>query len=152
MAAAIQRHSRALPIDSFLGGAGERRRRLIATLELSAASVPARAVPEEAGGAVGATGPTARRQANAGVGRGSKAVARVHYRIVAHDGGWAYKLNDVFSEPFPTKSVALAAAKRVALEQHIPGDTTHIEYQDETGAWHSELSEGDDRPDADVVA
>ena len=82
----------------------------------------------------------------------SKAVARVHYRIVAHDGGWAYKLNDVFSEPFPTKSVALAAAKRVAFEQHIPGDTTHIEYQDETGAWHSELSEGDDRPDADVVA
>ena len=79
-------------------------------------------------------------------------MARVHYRIVAHDGGWAYKLNDVFSEPFPTKSVALAAAKRVAFEQHIPGDTTHIEYQDESGAWHSELSEGDDRPDADVVA
>jgi len=78
-------------------------------------------------------------------------VARIHYRIVAHDGGWAYKLNDVFSEPFRTKSAALAAAKRVACEQHTRGDTTHIEYQDETGAWHSELSEGDDRPDADVV-
>ena len=70
-------------------------------------------------------------------------MARVHYRIMLpHHGGWVYKLNDVFSEPFPAKSVALAAAKRVALEQHIPGDTTHIEYQDETGAWHSELSEG----------
>jgi hypothetical protein len=41
-------------------------------------------------------------------------------------------------------SAALAAAKRVAAE--------HIEYQDETGTWHIELSEGDDRPDADVVA
>jgi hypothetical protein len=41
-------------------------------------------------------------------------MARVHYRIVAHDGGWAYKLNDVFSEPFPNKAAALAAAKRVA--------------------------------------
>jgi Uncharacterized protein conserved in bacteria (DUF2188) len=83
---------------------------------------------------------------------GAKSMARIHYRIVAHDGGWAYKLNDVFSEPFPSKSAALAAAKRVAAEQHVPGDTTHIEYEDETGTWHTELSEGDDRPDADVVA
>ena len=34
-------------------------------------------------------------------------MARIHYRIVAHDGGWAYKLDDVFSEPFPSKSAAL---------------------------------------------
>jgi Uncharacterized protein conserved in bacteria (DUF2188) len=79
-------------------------------------------------------------------------MARIHYRIVAHDGGWAYKLDDVFSEPFPSKAAALVAAKRVAAEQHIPGDTTHIEYQDELGRWHSETSEGDDRPEADVVA
>jgi hypothetical protein len=79
-------------------------------------------------------------------------MTRIHYRIVAHDGGWAYKLNDVFSEPFSSKAAALAAAKRVAAEQHVPGDTTHIEYQDDAGTWHSELSEADDRPDADVVA
>jgi hypothetical protein len=79
-------------------------------------------------------------------------MARIHYRIVAHDGGWAYRLGDVFSEPFPTRSAALSAARRVAAEQLIPGDTTHIEYQDETGVWHSELSEGDDRPEADVEA
>ena len=82
---------------------------------------------------------------------GAIGVARIHYRIVAHDGGWAYKLDDVFSEPFSSRSAALAAAKRVATEQHVPGNTTHIEYQDETGIWHTELSEGDDRPDADVV-
>ena len=79
-------------------------------------------------------------------------MARIHYRIVAHDGGWAYKLNDVFSEPFVSKSAALAAAKKVAAEQHVPGDTTHIEFQDENGVWHTELSEGDDRPDVDVDA
>jgi Uncharacterized protein conserved in bacteria (DUF2188) len=78
-------------------------------------------------------------------------MARIHYRIVAHDGGWAYKLNDVFSEPFPSRSAAFAAAKRVAAEQHVPGDTTHIEFQDENGRWHSEWSDGDDRPDADVI-
>jgi hypothetical protein len=78
-------------------------------------------------------------------------MVKIHYRIVPHDGGWAYKLNDVFSEPFPSKAAALAAAKIAASEQHVPGDTTHIEYQDETGRWHSEWSDGSDRPDADVV-
>jgi hypothetical protein len=78
-------------------------------------------------------------------------MAKIHYRIVQHDGGWAYKLDDVFSEPFASKAAALAAARRVAQEQHIPGNTTHIEFQDAAGNWHSELSEGDDRPEADVV-
>ena len=78
-------------------------------------------------------------------------MAKIHYRIVAHDGGWAYTLDNVFSEPFPTKAAAVAAAKRVAAEQHIPGDTTHIEFQDEAGQWHVELSRGADRPDADVI-
>jgi hypothetical protein len=79
-------------------------------------------------------------------------MAKIHYRITPHDGGWAYQLDGVFSEPHPSRAAALAAAKRAAAEQHIPGDTVHIEYQDEAGKWHSELSAGDDRPDADVIA
>jgi hypothetical protein len=77
---------------------------------------------------------------------------RLHYRVVQHDGGWAYRLGDVFSEPFRDKATALAAARRVAAEQRVPGDTTRIEFQDEAGKWHIELSEGDDRPEADVEA
>lgn len=79
-------------------------------------------------------------------------MTKIHYRVVQHDGGWAYKLGDVFSEPFRTRHAALAAAKHAAAEQHIPGDTTHIEYQDENGVWHEEIARGDDRPDADVQA
>ncbi len=79
-------------------------------------------------------------------------MAKIHYRVVQHDGGWAYKLGDVFSEPFPSREKALAVARRVALEQHVPGNLTHIEYQDEDGIWRSELSEPDDRPDVDVEA
>jgi hypothetical protein len=75
---------------------------------------------------------------------------KLHYRVVQHDGGWAYRLDDVFSEPFPTKASALAAARRVAAEQRVPGETTRIEFQDANGKWHTELSEGVDRPDADV--
>ena len=77
---------------------------------------------------------------------------KIHYRVVQHDGGWAYTLNDVFSEPFRDKATALAAARRVAAEQRVPGNTTHIEFQDNAGVWHTELSEGDDRPDADVTS
>ncbi|HEY0181519.1 MAG TPA: DUF2188 domain-containing protein [Rhodopila sp.] len=77
---------------------------------------------------------------------------KLHYRIVQHDGGWAYRLGDVYSEPFVDKASALEAARRVAEEQRVPGDTTRIEYQDADGRWRTELSEGDDRPDADVEA
>ena len=77
---------------------------------------------------------------------------KLHYRVVEHDGGWAYRLGDVFSEPFANRAAALAAARRVAAEQRVPGDTTQIEYQDAAGHWHTELAEGDDRPDADVVS
>jgi hypothetical protein len=77
-------------------------------------------------------------------------MARLHYHIVQHDGGWAYKLGDVFSEAFSSRARALAAAHRVAREQHIPGDPVYIEYQDEAGRWHVEYSAGDDRPDPDV--
>ena len=79
-------------------------------------------------------------------------MAKLHYHVVSHDSGWAYRLGDVYSEPFPTREAALAAARRVAAAQHRPGDTTQIQYEDESGRWHTELSEGTDRPDADVVA
>ncbi len=76
---------------------------------------------------------------------------KLHYKVVAHDGGWAYTLDGVYSEPFASQQAALAAARRVAAEQHVPGDLTRIEYQDEAGKWHEELSEPDDRPDVDVT-
>jgi hypothetical protein len=77
-------------------------------------------------------------------------MATVHYKVVQHDGGWAYKLGDVFSEPFASHAAAMKAARRVAVEQHVPGDTRYIEYQTADGVWHTELAYGIDRPEADV--
>ena len=74
----------------------------------------------------------------------------ITYEIVEHDGGWAYKVGDVFSETFPTHEDARAAADIAAEEQERPGDTTDIEYQDEKGRWHEETARGDDRPETDV--
>lgn len=73
-------------------------------------------------------------------------MTNVTYEIVEHDGGWAYKVNGVFSEPFATHDAALAAAKRAAAEQIVPGHSEEIEYEDEKGKWHTETASGSDRP------
>lgn len=77
-------------------------------------------------------------------------MAKIVYQIVEHDGGWAYKVDGVFSEPFPSHEAAVAAAKRAAAEQELPGATETIEYEDDKGVWHVELDPGDDRPDTEV--
>ena len=41
-------------------------------------------------------------------------MSHVTYKIVEHDGGWAYTVDGVFSEPFSTHAAALAAARRAA--------------------------------------
>jgi hypothetical protein len=74
----------------------------------------------------------------------------VIYEVVEHDGGWAYKVGDVFSETYRTHAAATAAAKRAAREQETPGDTEVIEYQDEKGRWRTETARGGDRPDTEV--
>ena len=74
----------------------------------------------------------------------------VIYEIVQHDGGWAYKVNGVFSESFPTHAEALAAARVAAEEQESPGHTETIEYEDDKGKWHTETVSGRDRPHAVV--
>lgn len=71
---------------------------------------------------------------------------QLHYHVVEHDGGWAYKLGDVFSETFPTRQHAEAAAKRAATEQTMSGEAEAIQYQDAKGDWHDELTSGSDRP------
>ncbi len=74
----------------------------------------------------------------------------VVYRIVEHDGGWAYKVGDVFSETFATHDDALTAAKAAAEVQQVSGETSGIQYETADGRWHEELAAGDDRPQTEV--
>ncbi len=77
-------------------------------------------------------------------------MSRLTYKIVEHDGGWAYTVNGVFSETYPDHAGALAAAKRAAAEQRTPGRTEVIEYETPDGKWHTETAPGMDRPETDV--
>ncbi|GJD48245.1 hypothetical protein OPKNFCMD_0962 [Methylobacterium crusticola] len=78
-------------------------------------------------------------------------MARVTYRIVEHDGGWAYKVGDVFSETFPNRQAAHTAAERAAAEQRAPGEDGVISYEDDKYVWHDEAARGGDRPETDVA-
>jgi hypothetical protein len=77
-------------------------------------------------------------------------MTKVIYEIVEHDGGWAYRVGDVYSETFPSHDLARKAAERAAREQVVAGETTGISYEDKRGRWHDELARGDDRPETDV--
>jgi hypothetical protein len=77
-------------------------------------------------------------------------MTKVTYEIVEHDGGWAYKMGGTYSETFSSHADALTAAKIVAAEQQVAGRTEGIEYEDSTGKWHGEVSQGDDRPQTEV--
>lgn len=74
----------------------------------------------------------------------------ITYDIVQHDGGWAYKVGDTFSETFPSHDAALAAARNAAAEQELPGEDEGITYEDKNAVWRQELSDGDDRPTTHV--
>lgn len=72
------------------------------------------------------------------------------YIIVEHDGGWAYKVGDTFSETFASHDAALKAAQRAAGEQRVSGETEGITYEDKNAVWHQEVSSGEDRPSTHV--
>lgn len=78
-------------------------------------------------------------------------MTKVTYEIVEHDGGWAYKVGDVFSETFALRDDALEAAQIASDEQRVGGDSEGIEYQDPSGEWHKEVVDGGDRPETEVI-
>ncbi|MDP9840030.1 hypothetical protein J2T09_004810 [Neorhizobium huautlense] len=78
-------------------------------------------------------------------------MTKVVYQVVRHDGGWAYRLDGAYSETFPTHEDALTAARIVAAEQQVGGEPEEISWQDAKGVWHTEYSDGGDRPEAEVV-
>jgi hypothetical protein len=77
-------------------------------------------------------------------------MVKVLYEIVEHDGGWAYKVDGVYSETFRTHEGARAAAHRAAAEQRVAGEERGITWEDVQGRWHQEIAAGDDRPDTEV--
>lgn len=77
-------------------------------------------------------------------------MTKITYEIVEHNGGFAYKVGDVFSETFATHQAAHQAAEEAAQRQHLSGTDEQIQYQDASGRWHEEYERGDERPETEV--
>jgi hypothetical protein len=77
-------------------------------------------------------------------------MSKIIYQIVRHDGGWAYRVDETFSETFASHDQAREAAERAAREQALPGEFMVISYEDKQGHWHRESSAANDRPDPKV--
>ena len=77
-------------------------------------------------------------------------MVKVVYRIVEHDGGWAYTFDGVYSETFSTHDRAKHAAERAAAEQHLAGDDAAISFETADGVWHEQQVKGGDRPETEV--
>ena len=78
-------------------------------------------------------------------------MVKVTYEVVEHDGGWAYRVKDVYSETFATHDRAAEAARSASERQHLAGADAAILYQDRDSHWHEELVDGNDRPETEVV-
>ncbi|PZM07974.1 hypothetical protein [Rhizobium tubonense] len=76
---------------------------------------------------------------------------KILYHVGRHDSGFAYRLNDVWSETFASHATALSAAKSAAQRQHLEGQDAEISYQAADGSWHTEHADGGDRPDTEVI-
>ncbi|NSY14814.1 DUF2188 domain-containing protein [Agrobacterium vitis] len=75
----------------------------------------------------------------------------ITYHVAKHDGGYGYRLGDVWSETFPDHDTALAAAKSAAQRQHVEGRDAEISFQLSDGRWQTEHAGGGDRPGTEVV-
>lgn len=77
-------------------------------------------------------------------------MSKLTYEIVEHDGGWAYRVDGVYSETYPSHDAARSAAQRAAGEQEVGGETVGIVYEDAKGQWREEIADGGDRPQTEV--
>jgi hypothetical protein len=81
---------------------------------------------------------------------GANLMVQITYRIVEHNGGWAYQLGQTYSETYPDADSARTAAIAAAREQKVPDEDSLIEYADASGRWITERADGHDRPETQV--
>ena len=76
-------------------------------------------------------------------------MTKVTYEIVEHNGGWAYRMDGVFSETFPSHD---ARARRPSARRESTSGARRIHRHPlrRQGRWHEGEAVGDDRPETEV--
>jgi hypothetical protein len=62
-------------------------------------------------------------------------MSTITYRVVKHEGGWAYEAGGLYSAHFQTREAARQAARWAATAQFAGNKITAPSYEDENGQW-----------------
>ena len=60
-------------------------------------------------------------------------MAKAHYEIVEHDGGWAYRLRGHILGDFCHQSRRRSSRSSCCSRQKLPGESEDIEFEDSKG-------------------
>lgn len=74
-------------------------------------------------------------------------MARIHYYVVHHDGGWAVRKDHEIVGTYAVQSEAEAAAFDMARADHQNGQDAEVNVQDKHGRWGEERTYGHDPRD-----
>jgi hypothetical protein len=67
-------------------------------------------------------------------------MSKITYRVVKHDGGWAYEANGTYSEQFQTREAARKAARLAATAKAAANEIVPTSYDDKNGQWYDDCS------------
>jgi uncharacterized membrane protein len=65
-------------------------------------------------------------------------MSKITYRVVKHDGGWAYESDGTYSQQFQTREAARQAARWAAAERAAFYDSTPRTFEHKEGQWHDD--------------
>lgn len=78
-------------------------------------------------------------------------MTEVIYEIGEHDGGWAYKVGNVYSDPIAPAKAFMQPRPKSLWNSACPGETEAIQFEDAKGQWHTETAQGGDRPRPEII-
>jgi hypothetical protein len=67
-------------------------------------------------------------------------MSTITYRVVKHEGGWAYEANGIYSAQFQTREAARKAAGLAATAQAVAHKITPPSYEDKNEQWYDDGS------------
>lgn len=78
-------------------------------------------------------------------------MTKLNYKIVEREGGYAWKLGDAFSETYPTRDAARAAAVDDANKRQSGRGQTTAQSDGDARRWHNEMADNDTGRETDII-
>ena len=78
-------------------------------------------------------------------------MTKLNYEIVERDGGYAWKLGDAFSETYPTRDAASAAAIEDSARRQSGTAQSTAQSDGDARRWHNEMANNDTGHETSII-